>query len=135
MATAHPADVPLPRTPTQYDVPAAPPDVRDPSEQTGFTPVLDEGLSSADSELLYRVSESIDRYEPIRASGSRIQVAMRQRGVVLMGRVRSQPLKVMAERLGAAAAGDRPFASELISDADVDVAVATALATDPRTNL
>ncbi|HEY7066393.1 MAG TPA: BON domain-containing protein [Chloroflexota bacterium] len=135
MATAHPADEPRIRPPSQYDVQAPPPDVLLPTEEPGFTPVLDEGLSSADSELLYRVSESIDRYEPIRASGSRIQVTMRQGGVVLTGRVRSQPLKVMAERLGAAAAGGRPFSSELISDPDVDVAVATALALDARTNL
>ena len=135
MATAQPADEARIRPPTQYDVPAVPPDVLDPTDQTGFTPVVDEGLSSADSELLYRVSGSIDRYEPIRASGSRLQVTMRQGSVVLTGRVRSQPLQLMAERLGAAAAGGRPFVSELIADPTVGVAVATALALDPRTNL
>ncbi|HZR98189.1 MAG TPA: BON domain-containing protein [Chloroflexota bacterium] len=135
MATAQPTNEPRLRPPTQYDVPAAPPDVTDPADQPGFTPVLDEGLSDADSELLYRVSQSIDRYEPIRASGSRIQVALRQGSVVLTGRVRSQPLQVMAERLGAAAAGGRPFVSELLADPTISIAVATALALDPRTNL
>jgi osmotically-inducible protein OsmY len=135
MATAQPADEPRLRAPTQYDVPAVPPDVVEPSDQPGFTPVLDEGLSAADSELLYRVSESIDRYEPIRASGSRLQVTMRQGSVVLTGRVRSQPIQVMAERLGQAAAGGRPFVSELIADPTVGIAVATALALDPRTGL
>jgi osmotically-inducible protein OsmY len=135
MATAQPADEPRLRPPTQYDVPAVPQDVIDPAEPPGFTPVVDEGLSSADSELLYRVSESIDRYEPIRASGSRLQVTMRQGSVVLTGRVRSEPIQIMAERLGAAAVGGRPFASELIADPTVGIAVATALALDPRTSL
>jgi osmotically-inducible protein OsmY len=135
MATAQPTGEPRSRPPSQYDVQAPPPDVLDPTDQPGFTPVLDEGLGSADSELLYRVSASIDRYEPIRASGSRIQVASRQGSVVLTGRVRSLPLKIMAERLGASATEGRPLVSELIADPDVGLAVATALALDPRTSL
>jgi osmotically-inducible protein OsmY len=135
MATAQPAEGPHSRLPGQYDVPPVPSDVLDAASPPGFTPVVDEGLSDADSELLYRVSESIDRYEPIRASGSRIQVTMRQGRVVLQGRARSQPLQVMAERLGEAAAAGRPFVSELIADPTVLVGVATALALDPRTNL
>jgi osmotically-inducible protein OsmY len=134
MATAHPTGDPRTWPPTQYDVPAAPSDVLDPTNEPGFTPVLDAGLGNAEGELLYRVSESIDRYEPIRASGSRIQVGLRQGSVVLTGRVRSHPLQVLAERLGAAAAGGHPFVSELIADPDVIMAVATALALDPRTN-
>jgi osmotically-inducible protein OsmY len=134
MATAQPADNPRLRPPTQYDVPVVPPDVVDPASPPGFTAVADEGLGTADSELLYRVSESIDRYEPIRNSGSRVQVTMRQGSVVLTGRVRSLPLQVMAERLGEAAAGGRPFVSELIADPVVGTAVATALALDPRTS-
>jgi osmotically-inducible protein OsmY len=135
MATAQPADEPRIRPPSQYDVQAPPPDVLEPTDQPSFVPVLDEGLSTADRELLYRVSESIERYEPIWASGSRVQVAMRQGCVVLIGRVRSKPIQIMAERLGAAAASGRPLVSELIADPDVGLAVATALALDPRTNL
>ena len=135
MATAHPTDGARIRPPTQYDVPSVPSDVVDPASPPGFTPVVDEGLGTADSELLYRVSESIDRYEPIRNSGSRLQVTMRQGNIVLTGRVRSQPIQIMAERLGAAAAGGRAFVSELIADPVVGMAVATALALDPRTSL
>src|SRR3954464_11366965 len=101
MATAQPADAPRRLPPSQYDVEDVPPELRDPTNQPYFINVLDEGLSQAEGELLYRVSEAIDRYEPIRASGSRIQVTSRQGSVVLTGRVRSAPLKIMAERLAA----------------------------------
>jgi osmotically-inducible protein OsmY len=135
MATAHPAEEPRTRPPSQYEVEPPPPELEDPTNQPRFTPVLDEGLPGPDSQLLYRVSASIDRYEPIRASGSMIQVSLREGSVVLSGRARSAPLKIMAERLGAAATGGRPFVSEVIGDPDVITGVATALALDPRTNL
>jgi hypothetical protein len=107
----------------------------DPRDPALFATVLDAGLGTAERELLWAVRDSIDRYEPIRASGSRLQLRWREGSVVLAGRVRSAPLKVMAERLGGAATRGRPLVSELISDADLVVAVATALALDARTNL
>ncbi len=104
-------------------------------EQHGYAEVIDDGLGAAESELLYTVLDAIERYEPIRASGSRIQIRWREGGVVLMGRTRSLPVKALAELLARSATAGRPVVSELIADPQVAVDVATALARDPRTNL
>ena len=107
----------------------------EPTEHSTYPEVVDQGLSSAERELLYRVRDAVDRYEPIRASRSLVQVGMHDGAVVLRGRVRSDPLKVIACYLARSAAGDRPVVAELVSDTEVVMAVATALALDPRTNL
>ncbi|MBX5493038.1 MAG: BON domain-containing protein [Chloroflexi bacterium] len=92
------------------------------------------GLSDDDAELLYRVRNAIIRYTPIPASRSRIALALRDGTIVLRGRTRTTPMKIVAERLAQAAAEGRPLVSELISDEDLAIAVASALADDPRTN-
>ena len=107
----------------------------DASDQPAFPEVVDGGLSPRERELLYRVREAVDRYEPIRASRSLIQVSWRDGTVLLSGRIRSLPLKVLAERLARTAAAGRPVVCDLIADPEVVTAVATALALDPRTNL
>ena len=135
MATAHPSDEPRARPASQYEVESPPPDVGPGHDDELHVMVVDDGLGTAERELLWCVRDSIDRYEPIRASGSRLEIRWREGSVVLAGRVRSLPLKVMAERLGASGARGRPFVSEAIADADVALAVATALALDARTNL
>jgi hypothetical protein len=135
MATVHPSDELRVRPPSQYEVEAPPPDVGVAEDDEMNVMVVDDGLGTAERELLWAVRDSIDRYEPIRASGSRLEIRWREGSVVLTGRVRSLPLKVMAERLGAAGAGGRPFVSEVIADADVVMAVATALALDARTSM
>jgi osmotically-inducible protein OsmY len=93
-----------------------------------------EGLSDDDAELLYRVRDAIARYGPIAASRSYVALCLRDGAIVLRGRTRTTPLKIIAERLAQAAAAGRPVVSELISDEDLAVAVAAALADDPRTN-
>jgi|DewCreStandDraft_1066081.scaffolds.fasta_scaffold22251_2 osmotically-inducible protein OsmY len=97
--------------------------------------VVDEGLGDRERELLYRVRDAVVRYRPIQASGSPLWIRWREGTVVLEGRVRSLPLKAIAERLARSAAGGHPLACNLIADPEVAVAVATALALDPRTNL
>ncbi|HZU06727.1 MAG TPA: BON domain-containing protein [Chloroflexota bacterium] len=97
--------------------------------------VVDEGLGDRERELLYRVRDAVVRYTPIPASGSPLWIRWREGTVVLEGRVRSLPLKAIAERLARSAAADQPLVCELIADPEVAVAVATALALDPRTNL
>jgi osmotically-inducible protein OsmY len=114
---------------------AAPAAAGSADQEAAFPRVDDTGLSDADAELLYRVRDAIDRYEPIRISGSPIQVALVQGTIALRGRARSAPLKLIAETLARAAAGSHPISSELVSDPDLSIAVATALAMDPRTNL
>ncbi len=105
------------------------------SGEPDFVVVEDAGLRDGDREALYRVAGSIARYEPIHASGSLLRLALRDGAVVLSGRVRSQPLKIMAERLAASATAGRAFVSEVVSDAEITINVATALALDPRTSL
>jgi hypothetical protein len=105
------------------------------SDTPDYLVVEEAGLGDADMELLYRVCEAIGHYEPIRISGSTLRLSLHDGAVVLAGRVRSDPLKILAERLAASAVGGRPFVNELISDAAVTVAVATALALDARTSL
>jgi osmotically-inducible protein OsmY len=104
-------------------------------EHLGYAEVVDDGLGTAESELLYAVQDALDRYEPIRASGSRFQIRWREGSVVLTGRVRSLPIKALSELLARSASAGRPVVSELIADPQVAVDVATALARDPHTNL
>jgi osmotically-inducible protein OsmY len=104
-------------------------------DQPTFTRVVDTGVEPRQAELLYRVAEAIDRYEPIRASLSPVQVRGREGHVVLHGRVRTLPMKVLAERLARSASGGALLISELIADDELAVAVATALAVDGRTDL
>ncbi|SRR5581483_3968772 len=120
---------------SQYAPGAVEPVIDEWSDRPDFVVVEGAGLSDAERVALYHVASAIERYEPIRASGSLLRLSLRQGTTVLAGRVRSQPLKIMAERLAATAAAGRPFTSEVVSDADVTVAVATALALDARTNL
>src|SRR5262249_13196509 len=83
-------------------------------EHLGYAEVVDNGLGTAESELLYGVQDALDRYEPIRASGSRIQIRWREGSVVLTGRVRSLPIKALTELLARSASAGRPVVSELI---------------------
>jgi osmotically-inducible protein OsmY len=110
-------------------------ELADPSEQPQFLEVVDDGLTDEQSELLYRVRGAVDRYGPIRLSHSPIQVRWQDGTVVLQGRVRSVPMRLVAERLAQAASADHPLSCELLADPEVAVAVATALAVDARTNL
>lgn len=135
MAAAQPPSAPRVRAGSQYELELPTPHTGAGYDDEAFATIVDEGLGGAERELLYAVRDSIDRYEPIRACGSCLELRWRDGTVVVAGRVRSQPLKVMAERLAAAATRGRPLVSELISDADVVIAVATALALDGRTNL
>jgi osmotically-inducible protein OsmY len=121
--------------PSQYAPGAVAPLVDEWSDQPDYVVVEGAGLTDADREALYRVVDALSRYEPIHASGSLLRLTLREGTVVLAGRVRSAPLKIMAERLAASAAPGGRFRSEVISDADVTIAVVSALAQDARTNL
>jgi len=119
---------------SQYAPGATAPQVDEWSDQPDYVVVDDAGLTNADREALYRVIDALARYEPIHASGSLLRLAMREGTVVLAGRVRSAPLKILAERLAGSAAPGGRFRSEVISDAEISVAVAAALAQDARTD-
>jgi osmotically-inducible protein OsmY len=120
---------------SQYAPGAVAPLVDEWSDQPDYVVIDDAGLKDADREALYRVVDALSRYEPIHASGSSLRLGLREGTVVLAGRVRSAPLKIMAERLAASAAPSGRFRSEVISDAEITLAVASALALDARTNL
>lgn len=134
MATARSAAEVQAHLASQYEVQPPPPTVG-PAPPSAYATIAEEGLGAAEREILYAVRAALDRYEPIRASGSRLELRLRDGAVVVSGRVRSLPLKVMTERLAGAAARGRRLVSELIADPDLVTAVATALALDPRTNL
>src|SRR4051794_7115791 len=104
------------------------------SDQPDYVVIEDAGLRDADREALYRVVAALNRYEPIHASGSLLRLGLRDGTVVLAGRVRSAPLKIMAERLAGSAAPGGRFRSEVLSDAEITIAVAAALALDARTS-
>ena len=105
-----------------------------PGDPPEFPAVVAAGLSDDQSALLYRVRAAVDRYEPIRASRSRIHISMRDGAVVLAGRARTLPMKIIAERLAASAAEGHPLISEIVADPDLLNAVGLALAADHRTN-
>jgi osmotically-inducible protein OsmY len=104
-------------------------------EAPAYARVLETGVPDRERELLYTVAEAVERYEPIRASLSPVQVAWRDGAVVLRGRVRTRPMKVLAERLARSAAGRHTVVSHLVADDELALDVATALALDPRTAL
>ena len=81
MAAGAPSDELRAGQPGQ-EAPAAP-DFLD--EHHGYAQVVDDGLGTPERELLYTVLDALDRYEPIRASGSRIQIRSCQHLLFISG--------------------------------------------------
>ena len=90
-------------------------------------------LERAEKKLYTRVRRVLWEYEPLRASHAEIDIALAGGRVVLRGRVRTMPQKLIAKVLVERMTDVDDVTNELISDPEVVRAVADALAQDERT--
>src|SRR3977135_1790835 len=90
-------------------------------------------LERAEKKLYTRVRRVLWEYEPLRASHAEIDIALAGGRVVLRGRVRTMPQKLIAKVLLERMTDGDDVINELISDPEVVRAVADALAQDERT--
>jgi osmotically-inducible protein OsmY len=90
-------------------------------------------LERAEKKLYTRVRRVLWEYEPLRASHAEIDIAIARGSVVLRGRVRTMPQKLIAKVLVERMTDVDDVTNELISDPEVVRAVADALAQDERT--
>src|SRR5260370_23245028 len=90
-------------------------------------------LERAEKKLYTRVRRVLWEYEPLRASHAEIDIVIAGGSVVLRGRVRTMPQKLIAKVLVERMTDVDNVTNELISDPEVVRAVADALAQDERT--
>src|SRR3979409_802290 len=90
-------------------------------------------LERAERNLYPRVRRVLWEYEPLRASHAEIDIAIAGGSVVLRGRVRTMPQKLIAKVLVERMTDVDDVINELIADPEVVRAVADALAQDERT--
>lgn len=79
-------------------------------------------------ELIRAVHKALHRYDPIRSSDSPIDVTGSDDTVTLTGVVRSRTMKVMAETLARRVPGVTNVRNQLLTDTDIETAVALELA-------
>lgn len=82
--------------------------------------------------LIQAIHDTLQRYDPIRASDSPIHVATVNGVVTLTGVVRSRTMKVMAETLARRVAGVTEVENQLLTDTDIENAIALELAANRR---
>ncbi len=90
-------------------------------------------LERAEKKLYTRVRRVLWEYEPLRASHAEIDIGVASGTVVLRGRVRTLPQKLIAKVLVERMTDVGEVTNELIADPEVVRAVADALAQDERT--
>jgi osmotically-inducible protein OsmY len=90
-------------------------------------------LERAEKKLYTRVRRVLWDYEPLRASHAEIDIAVAGGRVVLRGRVRTLPQKLIARVLVERMTDVGEVTNELVADPEVVRAVADALAQDERT--
>ena len=90
-------------------------------------------LERAEKKLYTRVRRVLWEYEPLRASHAEIDIAVAGGAVVLRGRVRTLPQKLIAKVLVERMTDVGEVTNELVADPEVVRAVADALAQDERT--
>ncbi len=91
------------------------------------------GRTKTDTELEEAVRGAILRYGTLRIWGHAFQVEADDGVVTLVGHVRTAVSKETAERIVRQVSGVKAVKNKLIVDTDLEVAVAQALANDPRT--
>jgi osmotically-inducible protein OsmY len=91
------------------------------------------GRLTADAELEQAVRDAILRYGTLRIWGHAFQVEASEGVVTLVGHVRTIVSKETAERIVSRVPGVKAVKNQLVVDTDLEVAVAQALANDPRT--
>lgn len=90
-------------------------------------------VRGGDLRVLDRVRRVLWDHEPLRFSGSVVELNIDQEAVSLVGRVRTQTLKEVAGYLARSVEGVNGVVNHLVSDPEVVRAVADALAQDPVT--
>jgi osmotically-inducible protein OsmY len=93
----------------------------------------DRDLQRAEKKLYSRVRRVLWDYEPLRASHAEILIDIDGSQVLLRGRVRTLPQKLIAAMLVERMEDVDRVSNDLIADPDVVRAVADALAQDERT--
>jgi osmotically-inducible protein OsmY len=91
-----------------------------------------DGHSIADAELEDAVNNAILRYGTLRVWGHAMSVEANQGVITLSGHVRTRVSKTTVESVVRQVSGVRDVKNELIVDTDLEIAVAQALANDPR---
>lgn len=92
-------------------------------------------LVQVDSQLQAAILEALWKCDPIRQSQPRLDVEVRDGVVELRGNIRSRTMKETAAELARRIPGVREVINHLVSDTDLEILVAAALAHDPRTRL
>ncbi len=97
------------------------------------TPPVYDGHNQVDEELITAVRDALNQYTPIHIWGDGIQIDARAGTVTLAGVTRSRSSKETAERIARSVKGVSMVQNHLVVDPDVELAIAQALAADPRT--
>ena len=88
---------------------------------------------TADIALTTAVRDALMRHTPIRVWGHNVDVDVHAGIVILSGVARSRAARETAEKLARGVRGVTSVENQIVVDNDVEVAVAQALASDPRT--
>jgi osmotically-inducible protein OsmY len=96
-------------------------------------PPIYDGRNAADEDLVVGVRDALDQYTPIHIWGDGVQIDAHAGTVVLSGVTRSRSAKETAGRIARAVKGVSTVDNRLVVDPDVELAIAQALAADPRT--
>lgn len=91
------------------------------------------GAIQHDANLEIAVRDALDQNALPRIWKHSIQVRASAGTVVLSGAVRNHTIKEIAENLARAVKGTSAVQNEIVVDSDLELAIAQALASDPRT--
>lgn len=100
---------------------------------TTSTPPIDAGPTESEEKLMIAVRDALAQYTPVRVWDDCVQITARGTVIELSGSVRSRTAKEMATRNARQVKGVSAVEDHLVVDADVELAIAQALAVDPRT--
>lgn len=89
-----------------------------------------EAQAEADRGVCAAVEAALDRYDPIRTSDSEIDAVCTEGVVTLTGVVRSRVMKIIAARIARQVPGVVEVKDELLTDTDIEAAIALAFAAD-----
>lgn len=97
------------------------------------TPPIHDGPTKSEEELKIAVWDALAQYTPVRIWDDRVQVTPHGSTIMLSGGVRSRTTNEKAEEIVRQVKGVSAVENHLVVDADVEIAIAQALAADPRT--
>lgn len=100
---------------------------------TVSTPALYDGRPASDELLEVAVRDALNAYSPTHSWGDGIQVNAHAGAIVLAGAVRTRSAKETAEQAVRRVKGVTAVQNDLTVDAQIEVAIAQALAADART--